>query len=156
MLLAGLLLVDELFGLRRVRRKALPLPDLGDQRHSMFDGTACQSLKWVFQTALPAVAPLIFSLRSKVSDAGISPSTTVMTSLWSILTSLPLLALMTPGDGADEVGRPLHLNAEDRLEERRVGREQRPQYRPPRSGHQLGVGPVGRVLVGDVVGERQP
>src|SRR5436309_3157749 len=47
--------------------RGLPLPDFSDQRVQHVRLDPCQSLKSVFQTTFPAVAPLITSLRSNVS-----------------------------------------------------------------------------------------
>src|ERR671910_1597455 len=54
-------------------------------------GTACHDLKNVFHIALPAVAPLIFSDRSNVSDAGISPCMIAIIPFCSTFSNLPLL-----------------------------------------------------------------
>src|SRR5919202_6326814 len=54
-------------------------------------GTGCHDLKNVFHIALPAVAPLIFSDKSNVSDAGISPCMMAIMPFCSTLSNLPLL-----------------------------------------------------------------
>ena len=59
-------------------------------------GTGDQDLKWVFQMALPAVAPRIVSERSKVSEAGTSPSTIERMPFWVTFNILPRFEDITP------------------------------------------------------------